>query len=266
MSTRLFNFVLIWIFVVTGIVPNAFAQAVGARVIYTEGLVEIMRQGDVNWKMVYEGMSVLGGDRIRTSAASAVEIVIDGTDENVIRLNEGGELTLNNIGKAMNKKTTLLSGKIFALMDSLAPGSDFEVTTPTAVCGVAGSGMTVDADSNTTTVGCHEDEAYTKGINKDSSHTPKKVIGEGYKSLVEKFKVPGELLPLTEDEKKDWKDFKDGIKDRLGKKGTSRAVIDRIKKLQERSDKRKEIQRDDTLERREQQRREEVVGRQREVY
>ena len=228
---------------------SALAESKNAEIIYTKGEVKMQGQGDISWITAEEGMLVTDGDKIKTSKSSAAEIALDEDADNVIRIEEQTEFKLED---KIDKRAELLSGEILALMDALEPGSSFEVRTPTAVCGVTASGMFVKTDGSSTTAGCHEHGAYTKGINKDGSLTSGAKIKQGHKCIIYKFKSPGPLAPLSGKEKGKWLAFKKGLMGRKGKsksKGSSsRKVIDRMKKLQERIDKRTEIQREDRLE------------------
>lgn len=158
--------------------------------------------------------------------------------------------------KIKDKRSQLSKGKVFALLEALGPGSDFEVRTPTAVCGVAGSGMFVQTDGNKTTAGCHEDQAYAKGINKDGSLTSKKIIEEGYKCIIEKFTPPGPLMALTAKEQKQWSEFREAIKEHLEglkeEKGPEPALTTDFK------EDKTQTQREDRLEKDEQKRREDA--------
>ena len=238
-----------------------FADGEDAKIIYLKGQVKLQRAKEVRWIVAKEGMVIRRGDRIKTYKFSAVEIAIDKDAKNVIRIEEESEFLFEEIAANRHK---LLTGKVSALLEALEPGSTFEVRTPTAVCGVAGSGIFVDTDGNKTTAGCHEDEAYAKGIKKDGSLTPERIIKEGYKCIIEKFKAPGTLIALTGHEQKKWSDFREALREHLewlreGKVRDSRKIIDRIKKLQDRSDKRTDIQREDRLEKREQEKLEEAT-------
>ncbi|UCH11957.1 MAG: hypothetical protein JSW18_03820 [Candidatus Omnitrophota bacterium] len=238
-----------------------FADGADAKIIYLKGQVKLQRAKDTNWIVAKEGMAIKRGDRIRTFKFSAVKIATDKDAKNVIRIEQESEFLFEGI--AVNKHK-LFRGKVFALLEALEPGSSFEVHTPTAVCGVAGSGIFVHTDGNKTTAGCHEDEAYAKGIKKDGSLTAERIIKEGHTCTIGKFKAPGPLIALTRFEQKEWSRFREELSKLLERlkgemRSEERKIIDRIKKLQDRSDKRIEIQRQDRFEKREQEKREEVT-------
>lgn len=236
--------------------PFAYAEAQDGEIIYIKGQVKLQGAQETQWVVAKEGDAIKDGDKIKTSKFSAVEIAMDKDAKNVVRVEQESEFIFESITA---KKANLANGKIYALLESLTPGSSFEVSTPTAVCGVAGSGMFVHTDGIKTTTGCHEDKSYVKGINQDGSLMQEKIIEHGYKCVIEKFKEPGALTALTGAEQREWSGFRDALREHLEwgrseKPSDSRKVIDRIKKLQDNSDKRGEIQREDRLEKREKER------------
>ena len=231
----------------------SFAADRDAKIIYLKGQVKLQRAKDARWITAKEGMVINEGDRIKTFKFSAAEVVLDKDAKNVIKIEQKSEFLLEETAANKHK---LFKGKVFALLESLEPGSDFVIRTPTAVCGVTGSGISVDTDGNKTTTGCHEDQAYAKGIKEDGSLTPGKVIKEGHKCIIKKFKDPGRLIALTRREQREWSGFREDIREHLKlqkreKPSHPRKIIDRIEKLQDRTDKRTEIQREDRLETRE---------------
>ena len=229
----------------------AYAET-GARITHLKGEVKIQKQAAGAWSDALTDMKVSDGDKIKTSPSSEAEIAIDEDMDNVIKIDENSELTIDSIS---GNRTQLHRGKMFAMLDGLSQGSSFEVRTPTAVCGVMGSGISVDTGNNRTSAGCHEDEAYARGINKDGSLTGKKIIKEGFKSLIEKFKPPQDLVRLSGLEKRQWRGFKKGLRERRpGTSNTSgnqpKKIIQRIEKMHDLSEKKEETRIDDRIEER----------------
>ena len=138
MYKKLLAFVFIISFILVATF-SAIAQDQGQTLI-VEGDVEILKAGGQIWETLEKGDEVSSGDTIKTKESSNAEIAIDKNAENIIRIEERSEFVLDNIKE---QRTSLSQGRVFALLDNLAPGSDFEVRTPTAVCGVAGSGLSV---------------------------------------------------------------------------------------------------------------------------
>ena len=231
-------------------ISSALADNEDAKIIYLKGQVKLQRAKTINWIVAKEGMVIKKGDRIKTLKFSAVEIALDKEAKNVIRIEQNSEFLLEEIKP---ERTKLFKGKIFALLEALESGSSFEVHTPTAVCGVAGSGIFVDTDGNKTTAGCNEDEAYAKGIKEDGSLTPERIIKEGYKCIIEKFRVPGPLIALTRHEQREWSGFREGLREHLEwlkgeKRRDTRKIID---SMEDKVDKITEIQREDRFEKKE---------------
>jgi len=179
-----------------------------ARVIYMKGEVNIQAGGSVNWIPAKKGSALKDNDKIKTAGGSAAEIALDGTLKNIVKLEPDTEVTLKNL-KA--KSLVMPKGKILSVMESLPKGSSFEVRTPTAVAGVAGSGMSVGTDGAGTEVGCFQDKAYTRGINPDGTLMDMADVDEGYKRLIELFGAPGDPLALTELEKEQWGQFREEL-------------------------------------------------------
>lgn len=232
----------------------ALAQDDEAKIVYIKGEVKLQKAGQISWVTAGEGMIIEDGDRIKTFKNSTAEIAIDKDKKNIIKIEQETEMLMEKI---KDKRSQLSKGKVLALLEALEPGSDFEVRTPTAVCGVAGSGMFVQTDGNKTTAGCHEDQAYAKGINKDGSFTSKKIIEEGYKCIIEKFTPPGSLIALTEQEQKQWSEFREAVREHM--EGTKEQKSEEPVLATDFKEDKTETQREDRLEKDEQKRREDAT-------
>lgn len=182
------------------------------KIIDIKGTVNIQHPGDNFWIVAEEKMILTDKDRIKTSVDSEVDIALDSTLKNIVRLEPDTEVSLEDL---KYKRLYMPKGKILALLEGLPAGSCFEVRTPSAVAGVAGSGLEVDTDGRTTYVKCFKDKAYVRGINIDGTPMAEVVyIDEGYKRLIEEFQVPGSLITLTPSEIEHWSRFVAKVKRR----------------------------------------------------
>ncbi len=212
------------------------------KIIHTKGSVKIQRSLDDFWILAKKGMLLKENDKIKTFIASEVEIAIDSTLKNIVKLDQNTEISIENI---KTKRLSLPDGKIFALIESLPFNSSFEVRTPTAVAGVAGSGMSVGTDGKTTTVSCFEDRAYVRGINVDATTmTQIVIIDKGYKRIIGKFETPSNLLMLTMLDREGWREFRENLRDHLdwlrgkraeGSRGAAIA-LEEMQRVQERTE------------------------------
>lgn len=214
----------------------------GAKIIYISGQVKVQHPGEDFWILAKKGMFLNDKDMIKTYVASSIEITLDSTLKNVIRLEPNSEITLEDL-KA--KKLYMSKGRILSVIEALAAGSSFEVRTPTAVAGVAGSGMSVSTDGKDTTVSCFEDKAYARGIDLNGTPMPEVIIiDKGYKRIVGRFEMPGELIVLTALDREEWFKFRENLREHLDQLRDKRAegsreaalAMDAIQKLQERGE------------------------------
>lgn len=219
----------------------AFAQS-QVKIAYLKGLVKVQRQGEDFWTLAKKGMILNDKDKVKAFAAAEAEIALDSTLKNIIKLQQNTQVVIEDSGK---QELSMPEGKIFALVESLPSGSSFEVRTPTAVAGVAGSGMSVGTNGSDTTVCCFEDKAYVKGINKDGTPMAEIVIiDNGYKRVIGRFEMPGELLALTSFDRENWQSFRENLREHLdwlrskraeGSRGAA-AALQEIQRIQERAE------------------------------
>ena len=213
-----------------------------AKIIYLKGSVKVQEAGEDFWILAKKGMLLNDGDKIKTFTASEVEIAIDDTLKNIMRLEANTEVLIEDIRKG---KFNMPKGEILALIEGLPDGSVFEVKTPTAVAGVAGSGMSVGTDGTSTTVGCFEDKAYVRGVTVDGKLMLEIVIiEEGYKRVVGRFEIPSDLLLLSIYDREKWSEFRANLRDHLdwlrekraeGSRGAALA-LEQIQRMQDRFD------------------------------
>jgi hypothetical protein len=220
---------------------SAYAED-GMQILYVKGVVNVQQAGEDFWVLAKKGMILNDNDKIKTGYTAEAGILLDATKKNVVTLSQNSEMSVSDIKK---KQVSLDKGKIFALIEGIESASSFQVRTPTAVAGVAGSGMSVETDGKKTTVGCFEDRAYVQGINVDGVPMAEIVIiDNGFKRVIGTFEMPGDLMMLTMLDRENWQQFRENLREHLdwlrekraeGSRGAAIA-IDAISRIQERSD------------------------------
>jgi hypothetical protein len=124
------------------------AQEVGTVASLT-GSAELGREGD--WRPVAISSAVHLGDTLRTGDPGRVRIVFQ--DDSVLNVGDGSELVVdesvfNPDAGSYRSAFRLLRGQVRALVSEYyeAPGSEYQVETPTAVAGVRGTEFVVVFD------------------------------------------------------------------------------------------------------------------------
>lgn len=180
------------------VLSPAFAdEESGVEVISVSGSVEILSQGESEYKKAEEGMFLNAGDSIKTGQDSYIELAFDENQDNVVRLNADTSAVL--ILKE-DEKIEVLEGEVFSSISSLPSGSTFEIRTPTAVVGVRGTEWITRVGKDDTVVEALKDNPYVSGIERDGRlMSEKKIVLAGHMTTVKRFQHPMPLVKLPKD-------------------------------------------------------------------
>ncbi len=131
----------------------AMAQEGAARkaeIASIEGLVAVCGPEGVDWKPAKIGTALYQGDRIRTGPMSNADIKFDSAlnKETILRIDAESEMTIDKmqLDKKSGRMSTTLDlaiGKVMIKAAHLEGESEFQVTTPTSIVGVRGTGFEV---------------------------------------------------------------------------------------------------------------------------
>jgi hypothetical protein len=165
-------------------------------VVDLKGDVQVDVDGTGKMMIPWIGMKLRKKSIITTGEDSNIDVAFDADGLNVLRIKE-------NTKTAIKLASVELSdGSVLANFANLTAGSTFNVKTPTAVCGIRGSGMEVDFINYMTVVSAFEHSVYVQGV--DSNGDPVGVevtVPQGWKTQV---LVNGNINPsaeLSENEK-----------------------------------------------------------------
>jgi len=190
------------IFLVLGVISIAHASVDSvyeAKVTKIKGNVKVDAKGSGTWISPWVGLKLKEEAVIETGSGSFIEIVFDAKGKNILKIKENSRVTVKEAS------IDLLGGSILANFADLKPMSSFVVRTPTAVCGVRGSGMGVDFIQGMTVVMAFEDKVYVQGLDAKGNPVGKEVIiPEGWKAQVKKGGTIEPPAELTENERKIW--------------------------------------------------------------
>ncbi len=154
-------------------------QAYEVAVIDLKGDVQVDAKGDGSWTTPTVGMKLMKDSVVKTGAGSYIDVVYDAEGLNVLRIKENTHTIIRLAS------VDLKDGSVIASFANMAPGGSFSVKTPTAVCGIRGSGMGVDFINNMTIVSAFEHSVFVQGVDQNGNPVGMEVvIPEGWKTQV----------------------------------------------------------------------------------
>ena len=183
-----------------------------ARVIFVKGDAKVQKAGKAEWAAAKKDTLLTDGDTAKTGKGAAVEISFDNENKNLVRLEESSTIVLR--GK-MLKQIELPQGRIRSLVKNLKKETSFEIKTPTIIAGARGSGWDVSTSEKRDNVKAFEDEIFVRAYDQDGKVIKEILVREGWEVMVDRFQAPGELIELTDKDKRDWNSWRDDLNDRL---------------------------------------------------
>lgn len=186
-----------------------------AEVAYIEGNVQVQPVSEKTWKKAELGMQVNIGDSIRTARRSKVDIILDKARKHSIRVEGNTLLVLNSSYPGAINKIDLSHGKVFADVEQVMAGFNFEVTTPSSVAGVRGTGYSVDSIQRRDEVAVYKDAAYVQTFDAQRNLIAETNIPEGFKTQIERFEAAGSLTEVTVREMDRWTEVKQDLSQRV---------------------------------------------------
>ncbi|MDD2702633.1 MAG: FecR family protein [Candidatus Omnitrophica bacterium] len=179
----------------------SFLQA--AEIVFTEGSVQV-QSADKARKKAAAGTQVTIGDSIRTARKSRVDVALDDEKKNTLSISEQTMVVLNSTEPGMINKIDLSNGKIYSNVENLKAGLAFEISTPSAVAGVRGTGWSVESNKLKDEVATFKDTVKVKTFDANNNLLTETDVPEGFKTIIERFQQAGALTQLTEQEMQQW--------------------------------------------------------------
>jgi len=209
-----------------------------AEIVDVVGKAQVQSSSSTSWHSAKVGMKLAIGDKIRTARRSKVRIALDEAKKNFISVDELTLVVLNSTVPDEINKFDLSEGKLYAMIEKVKAGATFEVTTPSAIAGVRGTAWSVDSKNDRDIVAVYESKVFVQTFDKNKNLISEITVPEGFKTTIERFGPPSELLPLTREERNSWnrvkkwflgyfQEFKDVSLDKLGN------LTDKISDLQD---------------------------------
>ena len=203
---------------VGGVVHISLLQA--AEIVGIEGNVQVQTAAEKAWKKADVGTQVNAGDSIRTARSSKATLVLDESGMNKITIDELTMAVVNSATPGMIDRFDLSKGKVYANLESIRSGLTFEVSTPSSVAGVRGTGYSVESNRARDEVAVFEREVYVRAFDQNKNLINEVTVPQGFKTMIERFQGPGDLTRLTDNERQRWNELRDGISGRGKESGT----------------------------------------------
>lgn len=204
-----------------------------AEIISLEGNVQVQSAGDTAWSRAGEGMRINAGDSLRTARGSGAVIALDAARMNTAKIDELTMVVLNSATPGMIDRFDLSEGKVYANVESIRSGLTFEVSTPSSVAGVRGTGYSVDSNRDMDEVSVFRNEIFVKAFDQNKNLIKEITVPEGFKTLVERFQGPSDLVKLTDNEKNRWNDIRREMAGRMQKGKGIEDIKEQIGDLEE---------------------------------
>ena len=131
-----------------------------------KGKVKYQRTAE-QWEDVKVGDVFEKGDRVKTASNSRCNLVMDKEGKQIVGIFANSEIIVLLDKK---EKFELVNAEVLFSLEGLPEGSTFEVKTPTAVCGVRGTGFKIFSDTTMTQINAYYNSVYGKnfeGVVKD---------------------------------------------------------------------------------------------------
>ena len=124
------------------------------------GDVQVLKEGNADWKNTKEGLTLEEGDRIRVGRGT--EVILQLKDETIVHMDEDSELKITQLSENESKgflsRLKLLVGSILSDVKKNLPDthSSFEVESGGVVCGVRGTVFEVAKTGDNVETTTHE--------------------------------------------------------------------------------------------------------------
>jgi hypothetical protein len=165
----------------------AYGQDVTVKVVRYAGKVEVRASGETAWAKVKNGQLLKAGDTLRTLKGGKVQLLFP--KNTLVLIKENSVLNVKELNaNGGGKVKTVVGGFLFNLQEALAPGSTFEVETPTALAVVRGTKLGADVAFD----GTSEFTGY-EGTFDVVAQGVTRTVGAGEKVGVNPGEAPGEV-------------------------------------------------------------------------
>lgn len=183
-----------------------YAQA--ARVIDVEGKVYVKVKKGRGWEKAKIDMVLENDSEVLTKSNSECTLTLDEELNNIISVHEDSHIQIKNI---IPTEIKLPRGRVFSIIENISSIKSFTLTTPTAVAGVRGTGLSIEYERGTTSVNCFEDTVIIRGLDRKGRVTESQELEEGYGLWIKRDGKLGKTTKISAKDYKEWEGFKSKV-------------------------------------------------------
>ncbi|MBF0217484.1 MAG: FecR domain-containing protein [Candidatus Omnitrophica bacterium] len=175
---------------------TAFAEEVNVLAL-TGGDVKVIKRGNNVGALCEKGMALVPGDWVRTGPGSTCTLGFGPGGKNRVTVEENSLTIVKPDGYC---KMQLLNGGLYTVLENVAGGEVFRVTTPSVITEAMSSGWAVRDNGSYTNVVCFDNEVFVCGLNQDGTAKEKQFwVKEGFQRKTVQFEDPGEEEKVPEE-------------------------------------------------------------------
>jgi hypothetical protein len=190
-----------------------FTSPRAAEIVYVEGVVQVQPTNAGEWQKADKGTRVNVGDAIRTARHSRADIALDEAKQNIIRLDPKTMIVLTDATSGSVDRLDLSHGRVYSNLENIKAGFTYEVTTPSAVAGVRGSGYSVYSERDSDEVQAYKDDVSIRTFDTEKNTLSETTLPEGFKTFIERFETAGALTQVSE---REYSRFDDAVGEMIG--------------------------------------------------
>jgi hypothetical protein len=189
------------------------ASAEDITIIGIKGKVLVRHRAIAPWKRAKLGQVLYKDCELKTKRASECTLSFGEGQRKTMNIKQNSHIKIADV---LGQTIELSKGRVFSLIEKLDKAETFRVKTPTAIAGARGTGLGVVFDGAMTSAFCFEGTIFVEGFDPQGNSTGEKDVGEGFKVDVFEDGEISDLLPLSDEDSRDWDEFREGLKDLSG--------------------------------------------------
>ena len=189
-------------------ISNLYASDI--KIVDIKGKVLLRENPKSRWQTAKIGATLAKDYQILTKRRAECTLSLKKGYEQILTIKENTQVSIQDL---ITNTIKLDKGRVFALIKKIGKGESFKVKTPTAIAGVRGTGLAVFFDRDITTTLCFEGRVAIEGLDTQGNVVSQDEVWQGFGIEVEEGGNISEFIPIEEENKNEWKEFRDEVEE-----------------------------------------------------